>query len=259
MLQPDVCIDTFFTEIPLAERVKQVASAGYSFVETWKSDKQVLKDLKSACQTHAVSLVGIVLNPPSNKKTSLTTPETHGCFLEAIDRYSDYALFAGCRMGIVCTGNAVQGVGLKQQKQNVIIGLQQAARIAEKKNFLLVLEALNTHIDHPGYFLDDPQIGFDIIKAIGSSQVKLLYDIYHMQIMDGNLIQTITNNIELIGHFHAAGVPGRHEISNGELNYRYIFDRIEKSGYKGFVGLEYIPALDSAESLRQAQGCLSCF
>ncbi|MBT9151080.1 MAG: Hydroxypyruvate isomerase [candidate division WS2 bacterium] len=87
----------------------------------------------------------------------------------------------------------------------------------------------------------------------------MLYDIYHMQIMDGNLIQTITNNIELIGHFHAAGVPGRHEISNGELNYRYIFDRIEKSGYKGFVGLEYIPALDSAESLRQAQGCLSCF
>ena len=252
MLRLDVCIDVFFKDKKMPERIEPIAKAGYSFIETWHSDKQVLKDIGIACQAYDVSLVSIVLNIPNAKETALTTPETHGNFLERVDCNSDHALSAGCSMGIVCTGDAVEGVSFEEQKQNVITALRQAARMAEKKNFLLVLEALNTRIDHhPGYFLDDPQVGFDIIKAVASPQVRLLYDIYHMQIMSGNLTQTITDNIELIGHFHAAGVPGRHEISNGELNYRYLFDSINKSGYKGFVGLEYIPELDSAESLRQ--------
>ncbi|OGV47873.1 MAG: hypothetical protein A2X49_00320 [Lentisphaerae bacterium GWF2_52_8] len=233
----------------MPERVAKIAEAGFRNIETWKNKAEDLQPLSKACTENGVSLVSVVLSFPSAKETALTTPSTHGAFLEAFDRNSDAALAAGCSSGIVCTGNTDLTVNIATQKQYVIDALQKAAPIAEKKGFSIHVEALNTKVNHAGYFLDDPNTGYEIIKAVGSSRVKLLFDIYHMQIMHGFLTNSILDNLDLISHFHAAGVPGRHELINNEINYRFLAEKIALSSYSGYFGLEYFPELPSADSL----------
>ena len=111
--------------------------------------------------------------------------------------------------------------------------LHLLAPAAEKAGITLLLEALNSLVDHKGYFLDTATAGFEIVREVGHPSVRLLYDIYHMQIMQGNVIETVQRNIGLIGHFHAAGVPGRHEVFGGELDYRHILDAIAAAGDRG--------------------------
>jgi hydroxypyruvate isomerase len=115
----------------------------------------------------------------------------------------------------------------------------------------LLLEPLNSVVDHVGYFLDSAKLALQVVRDVGSPNLKLLYDIYHMQIMEGNIVQTISENIQSIGHVHCAGVPGRHELYLGELNYQNIFDKIDELNYEGYVGLEYFPTMKSEESLER--------
>ena len=105
----------------------------------------------------------------------------------------------------------------------------------------LALEPLNTAVDHPGYFLTSSAEGFDIVDAVDSPNVKLLYDVYHQQITKGNIVQTVTENVERIGHVHLADVPKRHEPGTGELNYAHILSVLDDAGYDGYVGCEFSP------------------
>jgi hydroxypyruvate isomerase len=112
-----------------------------------------------------------------------------------------------------------------------------------------VLEPLN-QLDHPGEFLSSSDEGFAIVREVGSPNVRLLFDIYHQQISEGNLTRRIVDNLDLIGHFHVADVPGRHEPGTGEINYEHLFGVLREHGYGGYVGLEYLPHVDAAASLR---------
>ena len=136
--------------------------------------------------------------------------------------------------------------------------MAEAVHIAERADFTLLLEPLNTLVDHPGYYLDSSAEAVEIVRAVGSPHLKLLYDVYHMQIMEGNLLATIEKNLAWIGHFHAAGVPGRGELFGSELNYPVILAKIEALGYQGAFGLEYFPKLsDHGQSLRDTLAYLS--
>ena len=115
----------------------------------------------------------------------------------------------------------------------------------------LVIEPLNVLVNHKGHYLSTSTEGFQILGEVGSPNIQLLFDIYHQQITEGNLIQNITRNIEKIGHFHVADVPGRHEPGTGEINYSNVFGAIVKAGYTGFVGLEMWPTIDQATAIRQ--------
>jgi hydroxypyruvate isomerase len=114
----------------------------------------------------------------------------------------------------------------------------------------VVVEPLNVLVDHPGYYLTASAEGFEILDEVGSQAVKLLFDIYHQQITEGNLLANIVPHIKQIGHFHVADVPGRHEPGTGEINYANVFHAIDKAGYEGFVGLEYWPTVPAADTLR---------
>ena len=114
----------------------------------------------------------------------------------------------------------------------------------------LVFEPLNVLVDHPGYYLTQSSEAFDITMAVSSPHVKVLFDIYHQQITEGDVISSITANIEKIGHFHAAGVPGRHELSTSELNYVEIFKAIDATSYSGAVGFEYYPEQDPLSGIQ---------
>lgn len=131
--------------------------------------------------------------------------------------------------------------------------LKKMAKSFEKAGVNLNLELLNSKVDHPGYQCDHTEWGVDVIKRVNSSRVKVLYDIYHMQIMEGDIIRTIRENIQHIGHFHTAGNPGRNDMDNTqEMNYRGICRAIAESAYEGFVGHEFSPKGDPVEGLRGA-------
>src|SRR5262249_56309262 len=126
--------------------------------------------------------------------------------------------------------------------ENCVIGLNRVKALAEQHKVTICLELLNSKVNHKDYQCDHTTWGVEVVKRVNSPRVKLLYDIYHMQIMEGDVIRTIRDNIQWIGHFHTGGVPGRHEIDGSqELNYRAIATAIADLGFTGYVAHEFIP------------------
>jgi len=158
--------------------------------------------------------------------------------------YKNLICFSGNRNG------KDDETGLKYTTQ----GLQQVLPLAEKHGVTLIMELLNSKIDHPDYQCDKTSWGVELVKRAGSANLKLLYDIYHMQVDEGNIIQNIRDYHQYIGHYHTAGVPGRHEIDDTqELNYPAIMRAIKETGFKGYVAQEFIPTqADPIASLQQA-------
>lgn len=153
---------------------------------------------------------------------------------------------------IVFSGNR-GGISEEEGLKNTVDGLRRVAKTAEEACVTLALELLNSKVDHPDYQCDHTSWGVQVCKQVASPRVKLLYDIYHMQIMEGDIIRTIRENIEYIGHFHTAGNPGRHEINEmQELYYPAIMQAIAATGYDGYVGQEFTPTKDTFASLEEA-------
>jgi hydroxypyruvate isomerase len=250
MLKIDALIDLFFTDLPFADRVPEIAKCGCKYIETWGGgDAAQLKAMAEAGESCGVELVSIVMNFATEEKVAPINPDNKQRFLEQMDRYSDNALGAGCKHGIVTAGQAVAGLNYQEQRKALAEALRDAGEMVGKKGFKLNLEPLNTEVDHPGYFLDCPQESVAIVKEVALDNVKILFDVYHMEIMRGNQAVFIENNIDWIGHFHCAGVPGRHEPFNGETNYPFIMKKIKEAGYDAYLGLEYMPVLPSPETL----------
>ena len=155
---------------------------------------------------------------------------------------------------LICFSGNRNGMDDETGLMNVAEGLQKILPLAEKYKVTLVMELLNSKVDHIDYQCDKTEWGVELAKRIGSENFKLLYDIYHMQVDEGNIIQTIKNNHQYIGHYHTAGVPGRHEIDDTqELNYPGIMKAIAGTGFKGYVAQEFIPVhLDKIASLKTA-------
>ncbi|REE57443.1 hydroxypyruvate isomerase [Paenibacillus taihuensis] len=153
-----------------------------------------------------------------------------------------------CRYLISQTGNALPGVSREEQAATLIEGLKAAAPLLEEAGVTLVVEPLNTLVDHPGYFLDADEAAA-LIREVGSPNVKLLYDVYHQQVTEGDLIRTIRRNSGEIGYFHVADHPGRGELGTGEIHFANVLKAIKETGVDGFVGLEYFPRIDGERSL----------
>ena len=137
----------------------------------------------------------------------LTKSEDQQTYLQRLKETIEVAHQLDCRKMITCTGNEVPGKSSQEQRDNILNTLALAVEVVKAEDMTILLEALNSTVDHPGYFLTSSAAGFDIVKKINSPNLKLLYDVYHMQIMEGNHIATIRQNIGLIGHFHSAGNP----------------------------------------------------
>jgi len=138
-------------------------------------------------------------------------------------------------------------------KENCIIGLNRVKKVAEDAGVTICLELLNSKIDHHDYMCDHSAWGVDVMKGVGSPRVKLLYDIYHMQIMEGDIIRTVRDNIQYIGHFHTGGVPGRHDLDDTqELQWRTVAKAIADLKFEGYFAHEFIPTKDPFTSLKQA-------
>jgi hydroxypyruvate isomerase len=146
-----------------------------------------------------------------------------------------------------------RGMSDAEAKDNCILGLNRVKKIAESEGVTICVELLNSKVDHKDYQGDHTPFGVEIVKAVNSPRVKLLYDIYHMQIMEGDVIRTIRQNKDYIGHFHTGGVPGRNEIDDTqELNWATVCKAIVDTGFTGYVAHEFVPKRDPLTSLREA-------
>ena len=154
---------------------------------------------------------------------------------------------------VICMAGDRKGISDEEGMDNCHTILKEAVKIAEDYEITICMELLNSKVNHPGYMCDKSVWGFELCRRVGSPRFKMLYDIYHMQIMEGDLIATIKKNIDMIGHFHTAGVPGRHELDeNQEIYYPAVMRAIVETGYQGYVAHEYTPVRDPIPSLVQA-------
>ena len=179
--------------------------------------------------------------------------DNHAKLVQSYTEHIELVSKAGYKNLIFFTGNR-RGMDDETGMQNTVEGLKKIVGLAEKKGVVLQLELFNSKINHKDYMADKSAWGVEMCKRIGSENVKLLYDIYHMQINEGDVIRTIQDFHPYFGHYHTAGVPGRHEIDDTqELNYPAIMQAIVKTGYKGYVAQEFIPvATDKIASLKDA-------
>jgi len=236
----------------------------------WCYDKISLDDLCKAAKQIGLQSIELV-GPdewPTLKKYGLTCalpwgagkgiekgfndPQYHDELVKSYEEIIPKVAAAGFKQIICFSGNR-NGISDEQGLKNAAIGLKRLIKTAEKHKVTMVMELLNSKVDHKGYMCDHTAWGVELCKAIGSDQFKLLYDIYHMQIMEGNVIATIRQYKDYISHYHTGGVPGRNEIDNTqEINYPAIMKAIVETGYKGFVAQEFIPKReDKLASLKQ--------
>ena len=188
--------------------------------------------------------------------TGFNDPANHALLLGELEMALPRAAQARVPNLIAMFGNRVAGIDEPAAIANCAAGLAKIAPLAEKHGVTVCVELLNSKVDHPGYQGDHTAFGVAVMRAVNSPRVKLLYDIYHMQIMEGDVIRTIRDNINWIGHFHTGGVPGRHEINDSqELNYHAIAAAIADLKFQGHVAHEFVPTradpfLSLAEALR---------
>ncbi len=186
--------------------------------------------------------------------TGFNDPANHALLLGELEMALPRAAQARVANLIAMFGNRIPGIDEPAAIANCAAGLARIAPLAEKHGVTVCVELLNSKVDHPGYQGDHTAFGVAVMRAVNSPRVKLLYDIYHMQIMEGDVIRTIRDNISWIGHFHTGGVPGRHEINDSqELNYHAIAAAIADLKFQGYVAHEFVPTrADPFSSLAEA-------
>jgi hydroxypyruvate isomerase len=183
---------------------------------------------------------------------ALNRPEHHDAIEAAFRLNIPLAAKAGVPNVITFSGNR-RGMSDDDGARSTIAGLNRVKKIAEDNGVTICMELLNSKVNHPDYMCDHTAWGVRVMEEVNSPNVKLLYDIYHMQIMEGDLIATIRANLQWIGHYHTGGVPGRHELDNTqEVQWDGVMRAIAGAGFKGYVAQEFIPARDPLTSLRAA-------
>ena len=168
-------------------------------------------------------------------------PHRQGEFAETVEQALNYAVVLDCERLHCMAGIRPAGVSESLLEKTYIANLRHAADRLATVGVTVMIEPINSRIDMPGYWLDDVEKGFRLLRAVDRSNVKLQYDIYHAQIIAGDLARTLEANIDLIGHVQIADNPGRHEPGTGEINYPFLFDLLDCLGYDGWVGCEYKP------------------
>lgn len=263
MANISVCAECFFTDLPFEQRVKRIADIGYKYIEFWHPegtfngtdiDFSQAKDVSTL--NEVVKETGITYNDfafgawDGSIGGNATNSSDHEKWLQQGQKMLDFANAIDCPKGIILSGMTQSDLTVEQMNENLLTAFGKAAQMAEKAGVILVIEPLNSLVDHGGYYLDKTEEAVKIIRQINSPNLKLLFDVYHMQIMQGNILDFIEKNIDIIGHFHSAGVPGRAELFDTEINYPVIMKKIDELGYEGCFGLEYFPKLDDEESLK---------
>ncbi len=264
-----VCLEPFFTDLPYRERIRKVKALGFRHYEFWFHDKRFdgkslvdeekdFDEIAGLNERYGLTCTDFVFNHPEGGiVASLIDRRDHGRLQDGLGVILPLARRLGCTRLISGSGNRVAGLPREEAIEAMTAALAMLAPACERAGVTLLLEPFNTRVDHPDYFLDDPYTCLQVLQAVNSPAVRMLFDIYHMQIMSGNIVAFLRENLPYIGHFHLAGVPGRREPDAGELNYPFILQELDRLGYAGTVGLEYFPSGDAGRSLERTRRYLA--
>lgn len=242
-----VPVPCFFGNLPFPEAIVKIGELGFDAAETYNWKNLDLDAVRAACEQSGVELLSMCTT-----EFRMTDPACRDLWLAGLRESCAAARKVGASRLITQVGPDT-GAERARQHEAIVETLRQAKPILDEYGIIIMLEPLNVLVNHPGYYLTRAQEGFDIVHEVDHPLVKIVYDIYHQQVTEGNIIPSIVNNLDCIAHLHSAGHPGRIELQFGESNYKVIFDAVDKAGYTGACGLEYRPTLPPVESLQEAK------
>jgi hydroxypyruvate isomerase len=255
-MKKSVCIELLFTEVPFEDRFGLAKESGFDYIEFWSWKEKDIQKIKELCQVYDLKIASF----SGDQDFSMVDENQKEDYIAFVQESIEIAKLLDCN-NLVIHSNALgeNGVVINHYPNiahtNKIAAmldvLKTLAMEAEKSNVTLVLEALNTMVDHSGNFLASTSEAAELIKSVNSSYIKILYDVYHMQIMEGNIINTLKAYIDVIGYIHIADVPGRHEPGTGEINFSNIMKALEKLKYDGIIGFELAPLHNSTKAVRR--------
>ena len=244
-------LSMLYSEHDFLERFAAAAKDGFTGVEylfPYGYEKQALVD---ALKKH--KLTQVLHNMPAGdwdagERGLACLPDRVGEFQDGVGKAIDYARALGCTQLHAMAGIRPHGVDPDKVAETYVENLRFAAGETKKADIKLLIEAINT-IDIPGFYLSTSAQALAVIDTVGSDNLYFQYDIYHMQVMEGDLVRTIEKNLAKIPHMQLADNPGRHEPGSGEINYPFLFDAIDRMGYKGWIGCEYKPKAGTSAGL----------
>lgn len=248
------CVEWIFAdEHPdLSDRIRAVKAAGLDSAEfhLWR-DKD-LDSIARALDETGIRLTGFVVEP----RRSLVDPAQHEEFLLAVRESLEAARKLGSPPLVVASGFTREGVSHDDHVAAAVSALRRAAELAEAAGVTLLLEPLNDRVEHPGMFLVSTKLGLDIVEAVGSPNLRLLFDAYHSAVMGEDLAAVLAGRVHLVAHVQVADSPGRHEPGTGAIDWPTTLSTLRELGYEGAIGLEYKPTMPAAESLAAARAAL---
>jgi hydroxypyruvate isomerase len=241
--KPAVCADTVFLDLPFAERVRKIADAGFQ-VEfwTWQQHLQELEALADQPGIEFNAFTGYL-------EGAIVDPAGADLFVDGCERTLPIAKMLGCETLVLSTGElgpngeVIHSIPAHPGRRwiSAYRTLARIAELGEEHGVTYVLEHLNTKVDHPGFPLPHVEDAAELVSAVGSPNLRLMFDVYHAQVEEGNVLQLIRDFGDLFGNIHLADVPGRHEPGTGELHYGRVIDELRAVGYQGAVTLEAYP------------------
>ncbi len=246
-----VMLWTVYKKLPFEQRLEKIAEAGYKNVELvgeyrgWSE-----KDFRKASRRRQE--LGLTFDTTAGLEHGVADPAERDAFLADLRQELKTMEKIACPAVIVMSGDVVSNLSHQAQHESCVEGLKRAAELVEGKNVKLLLENIDPE-ENPRYYLQSVAEGFKIVRKVNHPQVRFLYDFYHEQIAEGNLIEKLEKNIDWVGLVHIADVPYRHEPGTGEINYENIFKKLGQLKYDRYAAMEFIPTGDPVQSLRAAR------
>lgn len=243
-----VNVEMWWTKLPFLDRLKQAAEFGFPAVEFWPWQNKDIPAVADLCRE-----LGLVVAQFTawGFRPGLNDPKNHSKFVEAIEQGCEQAKVLDCKMMTVVGGDDQPGMTQAQMHENIITGLKLAAPIAEKNDVMLILEPMNIRVDHKGHCLYGSPDAVRICREVGSSHVKINWDLYHMHITEGDLCRRLREGFDQVGYLQLADNPGRNEPGTGEIYYPRVLKEAWDLGYRGYVGLECRPKEDEATAAKR--------
>jgi len=242
-----VVVPCFFGKQDLCESLQKIGLLGYDAAEIYGWKNLDLDAVKRASHESGVELLSVCTT-----EFRLTDPAFRSVWLDGLEESCEAANHLGAKKLITQVGPDT-GESREKQHAAIVKTLSMAGSILDNYGVTVMIEPLNTLVNHPGYYLTHAREAFDIVREVNDPHVKVVYDIYHQQVTEGNILPNVLGNLDCIAHLHGAGHPGRIEPWMGENDYGVILKKIADAGYEGAFGLEYRPTIGAEESLRAAK------
>jgi hydroxypyruvate isomerase len=246
-MQFSACIEWLFAaEAPdFPDRIRAAKAAGLDAVEFWRFSNKDLDAIAAALEETGMPLAGILCEPIA----PLTDATAHQTFLDGVRLSLAAAQRLGAKLMIAQAGDDLAGIPRLAQHASIVSALRAAAEVLEGTGVIIALEPLNDRVDHPGYYLTSTVEGLDIVDEVDRPEIRLLYDIYHSEVMGEAIEDVLGGRVDRLAHVHLADMPGRGEPGSGTLDYADRLEWLGQAGYRGLVGLEYRPTKGTVESL----------